>query len=168
MYSRGPHRSRCTEVRHAMSDSFLDAAAVRTLDAARYAARSGVGFFELDPKDAQGYGSDAMRALVSAFSDAFNEEFNSPQIPSALRILPTPSGPPPLGSILQLAKDTGKSRKECKDALVACANDCDAARALLSTSATPCSTVDAERPQRREQTKTSEQTGSSCRQRVMT
>ena len=74
--------------------------------------------------------SDAMRALVSAFNDAAAapppREQQTPAVPSAPA--PSSSGPPPLGSILQLAKESGKSRKECKAALIAHGNDYDAAR----------------------------------------
>ena len=48
--------------------------------------------------------------------------------------VPPPTGPPPLGSIMALAKESGKSRKECKAALIASAHDYDAARwALMPT-----------------------------------
>ena len=81
-----------------------------------------------------GHGSEAMRSLVSAFNDAANA--SPPPSPTRQatppRQPPPPpaaaTGPPPLGSILQLVKETGRSRKECKAALVAHANDYDAAR----------------------------------------
>lgn len=107
-----------------MSESFLAMATARAHD-----SHCGASIFQ-HARDTQGYGSDAMRSLVSAFSDAFND---SGDMPSSLPQIPTPSGPPPLGSILQLVKETGKSRKECKAALVASANDCDAARWALTT-----------------------------------
>ena len=50
---------------------------------------------------------------------------------------PPPSGPPPLGSILQLAKESGRSRKECKAALIEHANDYDAARWALMPELAP-------------------------------
>ena len=78
-----------------------------------------------------GHGSDAMKALTSAFTDAFNE-VGSAAASEAQSPLPVPTGPPPLGSILQLVKETGKSRKECKAALMACNNDCSIARQQLA------------------------------------
>lgn len=73
--------------------------------------------------------SDAMRALVSAFNDAAAAPPREQQTPAVPSIpAPSSSGPPPLGSILQLAKESGKSRKECKAALIAHGNDYDAAR----------------------------------------
>ena len=44
---------------------------------------------------------------------------------------PVPPGPPQLGAILSLAKETGKTRKDCKAALIAHGNDYEAARATL-------------------------------------
>lgn len=80
---------------------------------------------------AQSHGSGAMRALVDAFSDAVNAEVQLPQeVPPAAR-LPTPAGPQPLGSIMQLAKETGLPRKVCKAALVEHAKDFEVARRSL-------------------------------------
>jgi hypothetical protein len=81
----------------------------------------------------EGHGSDAMRALVGAFTDAFNHEAPCELEPPPTQPapLPTPDGRPPLGSILQLAKETGRPRKECEAALVANANDFERARTLL-------------------------------------
>ena len=75
------------------------------------------------------HGSLAMQALVGAFSDALNEEgaLHSEAPPP----LPAPTGAPPLGSVMQLAKETGKSRDACKAALVANANDYETARLKL-------------------------------------
>jgi BolA family transcriptional regulator, general stress-responsive regulator len=75
------------------------------------------------------HGSLAMQALVVAFSDALNEEgaLHSEAPPP----LPAPTGAPPLGSVMQLAKETGKSRDACKAALVANANDYETARLKL-------------------------------------
>jgi hypothetical protein len=42
-----------------------------------------------------------------------------------------PTGPPPLGAIMQLAKETSKPRKACKAALIAHAHDYDAAKRSL-------------------------------------
>ena len=56
----------------------------------------------------------------------YPREQQTPAVPSIPA--PSSSGPPPLGSILQLAKESGKSRKECKAALIAHGNDYDAAR----------------------------------------
>ena len=82
----------------------------------------------------EGHGSDAMRALVGAFTDAFNHEAPCELEPPPTQPapLPTPDGRPPLGSILQLAKETGRPRKECEAALVANANDFERARRALS------------------------------------
>ena len=74
------------------------------------------------------HGSEAMHALIDAFNDAFNAPAPAEAVPAAPAI-PTPSsGPPPLGSILQLAKETGMPRKACKAALFAHSNDYAAAR----------------------------------------
>lgn len=72
-----------------------------------------------------------MKALVSAFADAFNAEgcaLTPVQIPVHI---PVGNGPPPLGSILALVQATGRPRKECKAALVAHANAYDAALSAL-------------------------------------
>ena len=45
--------------------------------------------------------------------------------------------PPPLGAILQLAKETGKSRAECKKALIGHDNNYDAAKGSLMPEAAP-------------------------------
>jgi len=47
------------------------------------------------------------------------------------RAAKAPSGPPPLGAILALQKETGKPRKECKAALVEFAHDFEQAKASL-------------------------------------
>ena len=80
------------------------------------------------------HGSHAMQALVGAFSDALNDEgeVHSEAPPP----LPVPTGAPPLGSVMQLAKETGKSRDACKAALIANANNCEAARLKLLKDAT--------------------------------
>ena len=81
-----------------------------------------------------------MHALIDAFTDAFNEEETMPErMMKAASKPPQPpkpssdkpkgdGGPPQLGSILQLVKETGKTRKECKAALISSGNDYDAAR----------------------------------------
>lgn len=50
---------------------------------------------------------------------------------------PPPCGPPPLGAILSLAKETNKPRAACKAALIAHANDYEAAKASLLPPALP-------------------------------
>ena len=86
------------------------------------------------------HGSAAMHALIDAFTDAFNDEETMPErMMKAASKPPQPpkpssdkpkgdGGPPQLGSILQLVKETGKTRKECKAALISSGNDYDAAR----------------------------------------
>lgn len=100
-----------------MSESFLGSVDARAADTRRH-----------------GHGSHAMHSLINAFCDAFNEEGAMAAIVSS-NPLPVPTGAPPLGSIMLLTKSTGRSRKDCKAALVASANDCDAARALLEAAA---------------------------------
>ena len=78
-----------------------------------------------------GHGSDATEALTSAFTDALNEVGSLTVIEQQPPPLPVPIGPPPLGSIMQLVKETGKSRKDCKAALMACENDYASARQQL-------------------------------------
>ena len=79
------------------------------------------------------HGSGAMQALVDAFSAAVDApSLEAP--PSQPQPPPAPGGPPPLGSILSLVKDTGRTRKECKFALMAYDNDYDAARWSLMPS----------------------------------
>ena len=100
------------------------------------AAAVDVEVAETGSDSVDGHGSQAMRALTSAFTDAFNHEapggsVGAPPPPP----LPTPGGAPPLGSILMLVKETGRSREVCKAALVAHANEVDAARVALLQSA---------------------------------
>ena len=103
-----------------MSSSFVLAMATRACDAHAHAA---------SPQAS--HGSDAMQALIGAFTDAYH----APGTPSSASTtplpLPVPKGPPPLGSILQLVRETGKTRAECKDALKACGNDFNAAHKCL-------------------------------------
>jgi hypothetical protein len=72
-----------------------------------------------------------MKALTQAFNAAVDAQATSATTAPPPLPPPPPGGPPPLGSILQLAKETGMSRKECRKALMANGNDYDAARWAL-------------------------------------
>lgn len=125
-----------------MSESFLIATAVRNIDVLS-SGPSARGVFQ-HPVATQGHGSKAMQALVSAFSDVVNG-LDSSACACSTAASALSGAAPPLGSILALVKETGKSRKECKAALMAHANDCDAARwALLQPAAADLPSVGCE------------------------
>ena len=87
--------------------------------------------------------TSAASTAAAAAAPRPNERSSKPiQRPS--KEPPPPSGPPPLGSIIQLQKETGRSRKDCKAALVTTHHDYDAARWALLPSPPGTTTVQTE------------------------